>query len=418
MADLAPDLDAEESPAAAGELASDAAPHRRPRGTPPPSAAPLRGDPLSRALTLLDTHPVFDGHNALPWALRLRHGDDLTPGHYYDLDYGEPAVRTDLPRLAAGRVGGQFWSVQAPGGLSGDRAISATLEQIDFVYALVRAYPEALRMALTADDVVEARARGRVACLLGAASGQAIDSSLGALRSLYQLGVRSMLLTPDRNTPWADAATDTPRAGGLTPFGEEVIREMNRLGMLIDLSYASPDTMRHTLAITKAPVFLHRTACRAVTDHPHNVPDDVLAQLGRNGGVCMVTFTPHRIASGAAATATVKDVADHLDHVRAVAGPDHVGLGAAYDTDPADGRPQGLEDVTGYPYLIAELIERGWTFPELAGLTCKNMLRAMRGAEFTARSARHRRAPSTATIDRLDRADRRDRMTRMHWAWS
>lgn len=417
MADLAPDLEAADLTGAAGVLGAAEDAHSPYGSLGRPADPPLRRDPLSRAHALLAAHPVFDGHNALPWALRLHHGDDLTPGHYYDLDYGEPAVSTDIPRLRQGRVGAQFWSVQVPTALSGDHAISATLEQIDFVYQLVRAYPEALRLAMSADDVTECRNRGRIACLLGSAGGQIIDSSLGALRALHTLGVRSMLLTPDRNTPWADAAADTPCAGGLTAFGEEVVREMNRLGMLIDLSYASTDTMRHTLSITKAPVFLNRCAARNLTNHRHNVPDDVLAQLPRNGGICMVTFAPQRV-TGPVGAATVEDVADHLDHVRNVAGAAHVGLGAGFDTDPAEGRPQGLEDVSGYPRLLAELITRGWSFSDLAGLTWGNALRAMRGAEFAAREARHRRGPSTATIDRLDRADRRDRMTRLHWAWT
>ncbi|MEV0374783.1 dipeptidase [Streptomyces sp. NPDC050636] len=357
------------------------------------------------ARALLAAHPVVDGCNGLPWALRQRTGDDSAPGRRVDLDQGEASLCTDIPRLRAGGVGGQFWSLRVPSELTGEQAVSATLEQIDFVRALVRTHPEALRLALTADDVTEARNHGRIASLLGPAGGHAIDSSLSVLRAFHRLGVRALALTADRNTPWADSATDEPKAGGLTPFGEEVVREMNRLGMLIDLSCASADTMRHTLAVAKSPAFLCSTAARAVTGHVRNVPDDVLSQLPRNGGICMVTFTPEYIAR-AGAPVSVQDIADHLDHVRTVAGPDHVGIGAGFDTDrETDTAHRGpLPDVASYPQLIAELIDRGWSVRDLAGLTWGNALRALRGAESAARSVRGRRVPSTATIGRLDGA--------------
>ncbi|MFJ9853284.1 dipeptidase [Streptomyces sp. NPDC101150] len=384
-------------PDAAPETDTDSDAAAEPDG---PLPLNLRG-PLARARALLATHPVVDGCNGLPWELRQRTGHDLTPGHRFDLDYGETGVRTDIPRLRAGGVGGQFWSLQVPTELTGDAAVGATLEQIDFVHALVRTYPEALHLALTADDMTEARNHGRIASLLGSAGGHAIDSSLGILRSFYRLGVRSLALTADRNTPWADSATDAPQARGLTLFGEEVVREMNRLGMLIDLSWCSADTMRHTLAITKSPVLLCHTAARAVAGHARNVPDEVLTLLPHNGGVCMVTFTPEHLTQGSV-PASVQDVADHLDHIRTVAGPDHVGLGAGFDTDPASTHRSPVPDVAGYPLVIAELIDRGWSFHDLAALTWGNALRAVRGAELVARAVRGRRVPSTATIERLD----------------
>ncbi|MFH8984884.1 dipeptidase [Streptomyces varsoviensis] len=382
---------------------------------PAPAADPAS---VTRARQLLAVRPVADGHNGLPWTLRLRSGHDLTPGHYYDLDLADATLHTSFPALRAGGVGAQFWSVHVPPGAVGDRAVSATLDQIDFVHTLVRSYPESLRLALTADAIGDARNRGRIASLLGAASGHAIDSSLGTLRGLHGLGVRTMALTHDRNTPWADSALDEPRAGGLTLFGEEVIREMNRLGMLIDLSMSSIDVMRHTLALSKAPVLFSHSAAAALTGRPGDVPDDILERLPVNGGLCMVTFEPARMARGTG-PATLADVADHLDHVREVAGASHVGLSGCYDggpeTEPAtatDGtyeplpRPRGLEDASRYPYLIAELLDRGWSETDIAKLTWENTLRVLRGAEFTARAGGPRRAPSMATIARLDGARR------------
>ncbi|MGP3922226.1 dipeptidase [Streptomyces sp. 8N616] len=406
MADLAPVLldatDLLDPPALNAPPAPSAAP-----ATPvdPCTEAELSPDPgvpdaAARARALLARHPVVDGLNGLAWELRLRSGHELTPSRF-DLDTGEGGVHTDIPRLRAGHVAAQFWSVSVPEVVTGDRAVSVTLEQVEFVHALIRAYPDALRLTLTADDMIEARRRGRVASLLAAGGGQCIDSSLGALRALFQLGVRRMALAEGRNTPWADAAADEPRAGGLTLFGEEVIREMNRIGMLVDLSGSSAATMRRAIAISKAPVVFSHSAARALTDHPANVPDDVLDRMAARGGVCMVTFEAEYVCPDGEGTATVRDVADHLDHVRAVAGPDHIGLGASYDTGGV-GRPMGLEDTSGYPRLIAELVERGWPESDLAKLTWQNALRVMRDTEFTARATQHRRAPSTVTIGRLD----------------
>ncbi|MFG2197029.1 dipeptidase [Streptomyces sp. NPDC048639] len=392
MADLAPALLDAPAPSVA-----PVAPAGDEVETKPDPEAP---DPGARARAVLARHPVADGFNGLAWELRLRSGHELTPTRF-DLDTGEGGVSTDIPRLRAGHVAAQFWSVAVPDVVVGDRAVSVALEQIEFVHALIRAYPDAFRLALTSDDMIEARKRGRIASLLAAGGGQCIDSSLGALRSLFKLGVRRMTLAEGRNTPWADAATDEPRVGGLTLFGEEVIREMNRIGMLIDLSGSSPAVMRRAIAVSKAPVVFSHSAALAVSDHPANVPDDVLERMAARGGVCMVTFESEYVCGEGAGTATVSDVADHLDHVRAVAGADHVGLGGSYDTG-GSAHPAGLEDASGYPHLVAELLRRGWTEADLAKLTWQNTLRMMRDTEFTARSTQHRRAPSTVTIGRLD----------------
>jgi membrane dipeptidase len=390
---------------------------------------------LARARALLAGHPVVDGHNDLPWALRIHAG--------YDLDRCDIAVdqtgrlHTDLHRLRAGGVGAQFWSVYVPSSLQGDGAVSATLEQIDCVRALAARYSDELRLALTADDVEAAWADGRIASLMGAEGGHSIACSLATLRGLYALGVRYMTLTHNDNTPWADSATDKPVARGLTRFGEEVVREMNRLGMLVDLSHVSPDTMRDALRVTRSPVIFSHSSSRAVCDHPRNIPDDVLALLPDNGGVAMATFVPkfvlpaasswndaaddHLRASGfdpldlsepavAALRAyeashprpvpTPATVADHLDHMRSVAGIDHLGLGG--DFDGTSYTPDGLDDVAAYPNLIAELLGRGWSETDLAKLTWGNAVRVLRAAEDTARDLSRTEHPSVATLEQLD----------------
>ncbi|WP_345349023.1 dipeptidase [Actinoallomurus liliacearum] len=387
---------------------------------------------VERARALLAEHPVVDGHNDLPWALREQVG--------YDLDRRDVAadqsglLHTDLPRLRAGGVGAQFWSVYVPSALAGDAAVSATLEQIDCVRALVERYPGDLRLARTADEVDAARAEGRIASLLGAEGGHSIACSLATLRGLYELGVRYMTLTHNDNVPWADSATDEPVAHGLTAFGEEVVREMNRLGMLVDLSHVSADTMRDALRVSRAPVIFSHSSSRAVCDHPRNIPDDVLERLPANGGVAMATFVPKFVLPEAIAwtraadeyvraqgldplaatpeaeearrayeaahprpVATVATVADHLDHMREVAGIDHLGLGGDYDGTPF--LPAGLEDVSGYPNLIAELLGRGWSEPDLAKLTWQNALRVLRDAEAVARDLRATERPSIMRIE-------------------
>lgn len=353
-----------------------------PASAPPPSPSPP--DPLARARELLALHPVVDGHNGLAHAVRS------VP--WCDLELGEESLDTDVPRLRAGGVGAQFWSLQVPADHLGDRAVSATLDRIDLVGALVAQYPEALRLAHGSAEMAHARNCGRVAALLGPVSGHALAESLGTLRAFHALGVRSITLAGTRWTEGED---------GLTRFGQEVVREMNRLGILADLTGASPGTMRRTLTVAKAPVVFSHSAARALTDHPWNVPDDVLRMLRDNNGICMVSFAADQVARPHA-EATIHDVADHLDRVRDLAGPDCVGLGAAYDTGTEHATT--LTDVSGYPHLIAELLDRDWTESEIAGLTWGNAARVMREAEFTGRATRLRRPPSTATIEELDAA--------------
>jgi membrane dipeptidase len=369
---------------------------------------------LPQAQDLLRRYPLIDGHNDLPWALRHRAGDD-TSQVVFDLDAPAAGLHTDLPRLAAGRLGAQFWSVYVPSGLTGDGAVAAVLEQIDVARRLIAHYPDALGLALTANDVERIFASGRVASLLGAEGGHAIAGSLGVLRMLYALGVRYMTLTHNANTGWADAATDEPQAGGLTGFGRDVVREMQRIGMLVDLSHVSVSTMHHALDVAQAPVIFSHSSARALCDSPRNVPDDVLARLAANGGVCMVTFVPAFVSPECAGwmaglkaeaarrgldprnlsqlfsikpeweqdhpvpRATLAQVADHIDHVRRVAGVDHVGLGG--DFDGTEDVTAGLEDVSAYPALFAELLRRGWTEADCAALAGGNLLRVLRAAE-------------------------------------
>ncbi len=389
--------------------------------------------PSPRDLTdLLARHPVVDGHNDLLWAAReqVRYDFDRL-----DVGAGGTPTHTDLPRLVEGGVGGQFWSVYVPSDLPGSSAVTATLEQVDACHRMIERYADRLALATTADEVEAAWRGGRIASLLGAEGGHSVDSSLGALRMLFDLGVRYLTLTHNDNTPWADSATDDPAVGGLSAFGVEVVREMNRLGMMVDLSHVAATTMRAALDATVAPVLFSHSSARAVTDHPRNVPDDVLARLAGNGGVCMVTFVPSFVSSACAEwdlefrrrcrergldhlaagefgedyqrdhpepTATLEDVVAHVEHVREVAGIEHVGLGGDYDGTGT--LPDGLEDVTGYPRLLAALAGRGWSADDLGRLTSGNVLRVMRDVEATARDVSATRGPSFATIDDLDGA--------------
>jgi membrane dipeptidase len=330
---------------------------------------------------------VFDGHNDLAWQIRERlDGDPARLGS----PTAAGLTQTDLPRLRQGGVGAQFWSVYVPATLTGPdggpAAVTATLEQIDLVHRLIRRHPEALELALTASDVERIVANGRIASLLGAEGGHSINESLGVLRMLYRLGVRYLTLTHNRTVPWADAATDTPVHGGLTGFGREVVAELQRLGMLVDLSHVSAATARDALDVARAPVIFSHSCARALCDRPRNVPDDVLARLAAGGGVCMVAFVPAFVAPDRGDRATVGQVADHIDHVRAVAGAGAVGLGS--DFDGSDVMPEGLGDVSCYPALLAELARRGWTAAEITGLASGNILRVLRAAEaFAAGSA-------------------------------
>jgi membrane dipeptidase len=365
---------------------------------------------LAAARALLATTPVFDGHNDLPWALRKAGESPATP-----VDIAAPVgfTHTDLPRLRQGGVGAQFWSVYVPCELPGDRAVAATLEQIDLVRRLIASHSDALEQPRTAADVQAIMAAGKIASLMGAEGGHSIGSSLGVLRAMFALGVRYLTLTHNRNVPWADSATDDPVLHGLNDFGREVVAEMQRIGMLVDLSHVSADTMNDALDVASAPVIFSHSSARAITDHPRNVPDQVLERMPGNGGVVMVTFVPFfvsaacrewELASAAEAqrrgldfrdiegreqlndwvaahpmpVATVSDVADHVDHVRSVTGIDHVGLGG--DFDGVGQLPAGLDDVSGYPVLFAELLARGWTQTDCGKLASGNILRVLRDA--------------------------------------
>ncbi|MFF9022274.1 dipeptidase [Streptomyces eurythermus] len=388
---------------------------------------------LEEARELLREFPVVDGHNDLPWALREQ--------VRYDLDALDIAgdrrdrLHTDLPRLRAGGVGAQYWSVYVPA--EQPDPVAATLEQIDCVRRMLERYPADLAPARTAADLETARAEGRIASLMGAEGGHSIANSLGTLRALHALGVRYMTLTHNSNVDWADSATDEPRAGGLTAFGREVVREMNRLGMLVDLSHVAATTMRDALDASAAPVIFSHSSARAVCDHPRNIPDDVLERLPANGGVAMVTFVPKFVLQAAVdwtaaadenlrahglhhldtspeamrlhrafeerhprPVATVSVVADHLDHMREVAGIDHLGIGGDYDGTAFT--PDGLDDVSGYPNLLAELLDRGWSRTDLAKLTWRNAVRVLGAAEDVARGLQATRGPSLATIGELD----------------
>ncbi|MFZ4155789.1 dipeptidase [Streptomyces pseudogriseolus] len=387
----------------------------------------------AQARELLREFPVVDGHNDLPWALREQVS--------YDLDARDVAVdqsahlHTDIPRLRAGGVGAQFWSVYVRA--DAPDPVPATLEQIDCVRQLLDRYPADLAPALTAADMEAARREGRIASLMGAEGGHSIANSLGTLRGLYELGVRYLTLTHNFNVAWADSATDEPGVGGLSAFGREVVREMNRLGMLVDLSHVAATTMRDALDTSTAPVIFSHSSARAVCDHPRNIPDDVLERLPANGGVAMVTFVPKFVLQAAVdwtaaadenlrahgfhhldtspeamklhrafeesrprPVATVATVADHLDHMREVAGVDHLGIGGDYDGTAFT--PDGLDDVSGYPRLIAELLDRGWSRADLAKLTWQNAVRVLGAAEDVARDLRATRAPSNATLEALD----------------
>lgn len=388
---------------------------------------------LDEARALLREFPVVDGHNDLPWALREKAGYDLDRLDIAGHQHGH--LHTDIPRLREGGVGAQYWSVYVPA--EQPDPVAATLEQIDCVRQLLDRYQADLAPALTAADMEAARGEGRIASLMGAEGGHSIANSLGTLRGLYALGVRYMTLTHNSNVDWADSATDTPKANGLTAFGREVVREMNRLGMLVDLSHVAPSTMRDALDASTAPMVFSHSSARAVCDHPRNIPDDVLERLPANGGVAMVTFVPkfvlqaavdwtaeadenmrahglHHLDTTAEAMkvhrafeertprpiATVPVIADHLDHMREVAGIDHLGIGGDYDGTAFT--PDGLSDVSGYPNLLAELLDRGWSKADLAKLTWQNSVRVLGAAEDVARDLRSKQAPSNATIESLD----------------
>lgn len=401
--------------------------------TPAPSAVDARIDRILRIA------PLIDGHNDLPWQYEER-----VKNHLDRIDLRQdqsklaPPLHTDIARLRQGRLGGQFWSVYVPTSLKGADAVRATFEQIDDVYRLIDLYPETFELARTAEDVVRIHRAGKIASLIGVEGGHSIGNSLGVLRQLYAAGARYMTITHSDNTDFADSATDAPAHDGLTPFGRQVIAEMNRLGMLVDLSHVSPKTMNDALDVTAAPVLFSHSSARAITDHPRNVPDDVLRRVKENDGVVMVAWTPTFVSEKARAydaartaeearfkalyrgqpervkaamaqwesanppvRATVKDVADHIDHVVAIAGAEHVGIGA--DLDGITSTPEGLDSVATYPVLFAELIRRGYTDEQLEGIAGFNVLRVLRKAETVAAKLRAERPASDVRIEEADK---------------
>ncbi len=399
------------------------------------AAADAQADPaLDRARKILRSVPLIDGHNDLPWEIR---NSKTAPRDVaaYDLRSKTPG-HTDLERLKAGQVGAQFWSIYVPGEIKDSGFARVQLEEFDIARRIIERYPERFAPANGAADIEREFKRGRLASLLGMEGGHVIENSLGALRAYYDLGARYMTLTHNVTLDWADAAADSARHGGLTEFGREVVREMNRLGMLVDISHVSPGTMSDVLDVTAAPVIFSHSSARALTDHVRNVPDSILQRLPKNGGVVMVTFVPALVSQEVAdyekaetdeierlrpqvpdtaelrrqveaweaahprPEATLKQVADHIDHVRKVAGADHVGIGS--DFDGISYTPVGLEDVSTFPMLFAELVKRGWSDDDLRKLAGRNMLRVIKSAEATAGRLQRERQPSTRTIQELD----------------
>jgi membrane dipeptidase len=387
------------------------------------SALAASNDYQERLDRVLKQTPLIDGHNDLPWEIRERNKGRLsTIDLKSDTSKLTPPpdsapLMTDIPRLRAGHVGGQFWSVWVPVNIKGPEAVQTTIEQIDLVKRMAARYPADFAMAETAAEVRRIHRAGKIACLIGIEGGHQVNNSLAVLRQMYDLGARYMTLTHVLDIDWADAATDAPVHHGLTPFGVEVVHEMNRLGMLVDLSHVSPETMRAALAATRAPVIFSHSSARAIVDHPRDVPDDILAMVTRNGGVVMVNFNPGYVSAArnqwdadrAAELAryssppygglyigqpdrakaalekwesehpkpvtTVAQVADHIDHIRQVAGVDHVGLGSDFDGIPEG--PSGLDAVDKYPALLEELMRRGWSDADIAKVAGENILRVM-----------------------------------------
>lgn len=363
-----------------------------------PASIEAQSVDAERVRRILNTVPLIDGHNDLPGAIR----EAMTPQAdvaAYDLR-APTAGDTDLPRLRRGMVGGQFWSVHVPS--DAPRPARQQLEQIDIAHRMIDRYPDELELALTASDIERVFGSGKIASLLGIEGGHVIENSLGALRSFFELGVRYVTLTHFGNTDWADSATDDPVLGGLSSFGEEVVREMNRMGMLVDLSHVSPGTMSDALNVAEAPVIFSHSGVRAIADHPRNVPDSILRRLPANGGIVMQVFYPPYVSpTDPPGDATISDVADHIEHIRDLAGIDHIGLGSDFDGIPT--YVEGLEDVATFPALLVELAGRGWSDADLAKVAGENLLRVMREAEQAARRIQRVRGPSTRTIEEMDR---------------
>ena len=407
-------------------------------------ASAADSNPAARVDRILAATPLIDGHNDLPWELRNRSKGTLasidlrSDTAKLPVPEGGAPLMTDIPRLRAGHVGGQFWSVWVPTELKGNDAVQATLEQIDLVKRMVAAYPADFQMAFTAADIRRIHRSGKIAALIGVEGGHSINNSLATLRTMYDLGARYMTLTHTRNTDWADAATDTPVHHGLTPFGLEVVREMNRLGMLVDLSHVSPEAMKAALGVAEAPVIFSHSSARTINSHPRNVPDDVLQLVAKNGGVVLVNFYPAYVSEASnqweadyaaeqtrynsppyaglyigqpekAKSAleawkkahpkpivTLAEVADHIEHIRKVAGIDNVGIGS--DFDGIEEVPQGLEGVDRYPALLEELMRLGWSDADVAKLAGLNLLRVMTAAEQVSARLRAARPPSEALL--------------------
>src|SRR6056297_3662491 len=386
-----------------------------------------------QAIEILERVPLFDGHNDAPYQYRNRVGYKFGELNFYDTTQLENPMHTDIPRLKEGRVGAQWWSVYVPAGIPEDEAVKRTMEQIDFVYRMAEKYPDEFEMAYTADDVERIFAEGKIASLIGMEGGHSISNSLATLRMFYDLGARYMTITHSRTLDWADAAGDEPMHDGLSEFGEEVIREMNRLGMMVDLSHVTPATMKDAIAVSEAPVMFSHSNARAISGHPRNVPDDVLRMLPEEDGLVMVTFVesftseelrqwyaerngyrskieslyggqPDKIdemmeiwiESNEMPKSTLEQVADHIDHIKDIVGVDYIGIGGDYDG--VSSLPLGLEDVSTYPALFAELLSRGYTEEELEKIAGLNMLRVMRGMEDVAERLQSELDPSEMLI--------------------
>lgn len=417
-------------------LPADAQESATQRSATQPSDAELR----ERVMAVLKETPLIDGHIDVPWAYRKRVDLHLDQIDFNDTTNLTPPMHTDLTRLRQGGVGGVFWSVYVPiaeSGGGGPADVQALFEQIDFVHRLIEKYPEHLELALTAHDVERIHGEGKIASLIGMEGGHSIGNSLAILRRAYAAGARYMTLAHGKNNAWADSATDDPMHDGLTPFGREVVKEMNRLGMLVDLSHVSPAVMHQTLDMTEVPVMFSHSSARGVADHPRNVPDDVLQRMEENGGVVMVTFVPGYVSERAAAwddardeahdaareahpndeeavraameeweaanppvRPTVKEVADHVDHMVKVAGIDHVGIGSDYDG--ISSLPVGLEDASTFPNLLVELLKRGYSDEDLAKIAGENILRVVRAAEAAAMRIQKEGGPSDILIHEAD----------------
>lgn len=392
---------------------------------------------LVQARRILKEVPLIDGHNDLPWQIREKFKNHLSQVDLTDTRKLDPPFHTDIPRLKAGMVGGQFWSVYVPAERKGADAVQDVLEQIDIVHRFVQKHPDVFQMAYTANDVLRIHKSGRIASMIGVEGGHSINNSIAVLRQLYERGARYMTLTHWNSNDWADAATSDPKYGGLTRFGEHVVKEMNRLGMLVDLSHVSAETMSDVLSTTRAPVIFSHSSARAISGHQRNVPDDILRRLPDNGGVVMVNYAPPFVSEEArlhyasmkaeeerlkllhlgdpeqvkAETeawkkanpepkVTLAQLADHIDHIRKIAGIDHVGIGA--DLDGISTTPVGLEDVSTYPALIAELLKRGLSPEEVKKVAGLNVLRVMKKTEAIAATLQKASAPDDTRIEEVD----------------